>query len=300
MSIDYEKYEEKIPEVEYWYPQAIVYDPIKAGSIDGTDIEPHDNGINRAINSNYKTSYKVKGNPLHTIFVGRLSLDTTEKDLENEFCRYGKMIALRLVRDIITGLSKRYAFIEYETSEMALNTYLRCKSLILKNSKIFVDFECGRLLPGWKPRRLGGGFGGEKQSGQLRFGGRIRNFKPPLNLVEFNNKRICNEESDEVESNTTSPSMHSVNSNSVSVLTTSAPTIISLPLTPPSQPAVVLPLTPPSCSNVFLPLSPPSQSIIVLPLTPPSNSTVTLPLTPPSHSTTSLPLTPPSNSIPHL
>lgn len=65
------------------------------------------------------------------------------------------MLALRLVKDIITGLSKKYAFIEYETSEMALNAYLQCKSVIIKNSEIFVDFECGRLLPGWKPRRLG-------------------------------------------------------------------------------------------------------------------------------------------------
>lgn len=65
------------------------------------------------------------------------------------------MIALRLVKDIVTGLSKRYAFIEYETFEMALNAYIRCRSLLLKNTEIFVDFECGRLLPGWKPRRLG-------------------------------------------------------------------------------------------------------------------------------------------------
>lgn len=65
------------------------------------------------------------------------------------------MIALRLVKDIVTGLSKRYAFIEYETYKMALNAYKRCKSLLLKNTEIFVDFECGRLLPGWKPRRLG-------------------------------------------------------------------------------------------------------------------------------------------------
>jgi len=65
------------------------------------------------------------------------------------------MIALRLVRDLITGLSKRYAFIEYQTFKMALNTYVRCKKLVLKNSEVFVDFECGRLLPGWKPRRLG-------------------------------------------------------------------------------------------------------------------------------------------------
>lgn len=65
------------------------------------------------------------------------------------------MIALRLVKDIITGLSKRYAFIEYETFKMALNAYVLCKKLVLKNSEVFVDFECGRLLPGWKPRRLG-------------------------------------------------------------------------------------------------------------------------------------------------
>jgi len=65
------------------------------------------------------------------------------------------MKALRLVKDLITGLSKRYAFIEYKTFKMALNAYNQCKSLILKNSRIFVDFECGRLLPGWKPRRLG-------------------------------------------------------------------------------------------------------------------------------------------------
>lgn len=82
MTFNYKGNEVKIPEVKCWYPQAIVYDSIKAGSIDGTDIEPHDAGIVRAVNSFYKPSYKAKGNPLHTIFVGRLSLDTTEKDLE--------------------------------------------------------------------------------------------------------------------------------------------------------------------------------------------------------------------------
>ncbi|XP_060856567.1 U11/U12 small nuclear ribonucleoprotein 35 kDa protein-like [Metopolophium dirhodum] len=293
MTFYYKGHEKKIPEIKCWYPKSIVYDVIKAGSIDGTDNEPHDAGIIRALNSNYKTSYKAKGNPLNTIFVGRLSLDTTEKDLENEFCRYGKMIALRLVKDIITGLSKRYAFIEYETFKMALNTYVLCKKLVLKNSEVFVDFECGRLLPGWKPRRLGGGFGGEKQSGQLRFGGRVRSFRPPLNLDDFKRNRSNNYKDKEIRKSITTQSTRNIHSNFVSVSTTPAPSIISLPLTPPSQPAIVLPLTPPSYSNALLPLTPPSQSIIVLPLTPPLNSTVTLPLTPPSHSTTSLPLTPP-------
>jgi len=71
------------------------------------------------------------------------------------FSDFGKIISIRLVRDIVTGLSKRYAFIVYETADMALNAYSHCKSLVLNNFKVFVDFECGRLLPGWKPRRLG-------------------------------------------------------------------------------------------------------------------------------------------------
>lgn len=65
------------------------------------------------------------------------------------------MVGLRLVRDIITGQSKRYAFIEYETFTMALDAYKYGRSLIINNTEIFVDFECGRTLPGWKPRRLG-------------------------------------------------------------------------------------------------------------------------------------------------
>lgn len=71
-----------IPQVKCWYPQTIVYDPIKSGSLDSTDVEPHDAGIARAVKSNYKPGYKACGNPLHTIFVGKLSIDTTEKDLE--------------------------------------------------------------------------------------------------------------------------------------------------------------------------------------------------------------------------
>lgn len=65
------------------------------------------------------------------------------------------MVALRLVRDIVTGRSKQYAFIEYKTSKMALNAYMCCKTLVLNDTEVFVDFECERILPGWKPRRLG-------------------------------------------------------------------------------------------------------------------------------------------------
>ena len=43
-----------------------------------------------------------------------------------------------------------------------------------------VDMEVARTLPGWVPRRLGGGFSGKKESGQLRFGGIDRPFRRPI------------------------------------------------------------------------------------------------------------------------
>lgn len=41
-----------------------------------------------------------------------------------------------------------------------------------------------RTLKGWIPRRLGGGFGGKKESGQLRFGGRSRPFQKPYDIED--------------------------------------------------------------------------------------------------------------------
>ena len=77
---------------------------------------------------------------------------------------------------------------------------------IIDDSEIIVDYNRQQLMPGWIPRRLGqltssslnillcyvilsfwnslilagGGLGGKKESGQLRFGGRERPFRAPL------------------------------------------------------------------------------------------------------------------------
>lgn len=82
MTFPYKECEKKVPKVRCWYPQSIVYDPIQCGSIDGNNTHPHDFGIVKAINACYKPSFKAKGNPINTIFVGRLSLKTTEDDLK--------------------------------------------------------------------------------------------------------------------------------------------------------------------------------------------------------------------------
>ncbi|KAK7788430.1 hypothetical protein R5R35_012844 [Gryllus longicercus] len=156
------------------------YDPLKAGSIDGTDTEPHDHGIERALEAEYFPDRNVKGNPECTLFVAKLSKSTTEKSLKKAFVSFGRIRRCRVVRDIVTGTSKGYGFVEFEDQSSASMAYVRSSKLTVDGNLVFVDFECERLLPGWIPRRLGGGFGGKKESGQLRFGGRARPFKKPL------------------------------------------------------------------------------------------------------------------------
>lgn len=165
-----------------WAPIAKEYDPLKAGSIDGTDEEPHDRAIRRAMLARYMPNKGVSGDPHLTLFVARLSLQTTEDKLKETFSRYGDIQKIHLVRDLVTGFSKGYAFIEYKEERALLKAHRDANKLIIDQREIFVDFELERTLKGWIPRRLGGGFGGKKESGQLRFGGRDRPFRKPINL----------------------------------------------------------------------------------------------------------------------
>lgn len=167
-------------EEDNWSCYAKIYDPIKIGSIDGTDTEPHDKAIIRAINNTYRPNKHVKGRPECTVFVSRLSFNTTKETIQKVFSKYGRIRRFRLVKDIVTGMPKGYAFIEYENESGAEAAYCEAYKITIDGRVIFVDFECERLLKGWKPRRLGGGFGGRKESGQLRFGGRDKPFKKPI------------------------------------------------------------------------------------------------------------------------
>lgn len=105
-------------------------------------------------------------------------MKTNEETLKQKFRKYGKIIRCRIVRDIITGQSKQYGFIEFDSRDCVHDAVKHMKSRI-DDSEIIVDYEHERLMKGWKPRRLGGGFGGRKESGQLRFGGRARPFQKP-------------------------------------------------------------------------------------------------------------------------
>ncbi|RCV12463.1 hypothetical protein SEVIR_2G282200v4 [Setaria viridis] len=167
------------------------YHPIQAGSIDGTDVAPHDNAVLRALICSQAGLYdpfgdpKATGDPYCTVFVGRLSRQTDDDTLREAMSRYGKVKSMRLVRDIVTGASRGYAFVEYETDREMRRAYQDAHHSIIDGSEVIVDYYRQQLMPGWIPRRLGGGLGGRKESGQLRFGGRERPFRAPLQPIPY-------------------------------------------------------------------------------------------------------------------
>ncbi|XP_035687732.1 U11/U12 small nuclear ribonucleoprotein 35 kDa protein-like [Branchiostoma floridae] len=180
-----------------WSPIARVYNPLRAGSIDGTDLDPHDRAVIRAMDAKYRPNKQVKGDPRCTLFVSNLNPKTTEDSLEKVFSKFGDLVRTRLVRDIVTGYSKRYAFIEYVDEKSMWHAHRKAYKMELEQYEVFVDVENSRTLKGWVPRRLGGGLGGSKESGQLRFGGRARPFRKPITVhTEGRMKRLKEEPED--------------------------------------------------------------------------------------------------------
>lgn len=171
--------------MEDWTPYATIYTPLEAGSCDRSHTAPHDRAVLRATKSNYRPNKGIRGDPQKTLFIGRLNMDTTEEKLRSSFEEYGTIKNLRLVRDIVSGYSRGYAFVEFKHQQSAKTAHRLAHKTMIDNCEILVEFEKERVLPGWIPRRFGGGFGGKKEAGQLRFGGRDRPFrKPPEVLLQ--------------------------------------------------------------------------------------------------------------------
>lgn len=153
---------------------------MKAGSIDGTDTEPHDKAISRAMQAHYEPPHGLKSKPERTLFVARFGSKVAKHDLKEVqrqhypflfnrnitvyllihwqiqfFSRYGDVVSVKVIVDIVTGLSQGFGFVEMRNEDEARRAVRRCAEATLKGYQIFVDYECGRTLKGWKPRRLG-------------------------------------------------------------------------------------------------------------------------------------------------
>eukprot|EP01147_Barroeca_monosierra_P011053 gene11052-3122_t len=111
------------------------------------------------------------GDAYKTLFVGRLDYKTTEEDLQREMQGFGKVRQISIVRDQVTGKPRGYAFVEFEHERDMRAAYRYADGVKIHSRRIVVDFERGRTVDGWYPRRLGGGLGG------TRIGGPDQNIK---------------------------------------------------------------------------------------------------------------------------
>ena len=73
--------------------------------------------------SEYYSDASLSSKPECTVFVGRLHPKVTEDDLKIVFKEYGRIKKCNVIRDIVTGGSKQYAFIEYEKESQADRAY---------------------------------------------------------------------------------------------------------------------------------------------------------------------------------
>lgn len=164
------------------------YNPLTAGSIDGTDIVPHDRAIARAMSSFYDPPKEASNLSKYALFVARLPQSLSEEELCQKFASIGKLNSCKLIRDIVTGMSKGYGFIDYVSKNDAINAYEDMMGVHFKGKPILVDWKISNTLPGWIPRRLGGGWGGKKESGQLRFGCRTKKWFKPIFIPTTSSK----------------------------------------------------------------------------------------------------------------
>jgi len=112
--------------------------------------------------------------PYRTLFVSRLSKDTNAKHLKRVFEEYGAIKNLVLIHDTKTGKSRNYAFIEYENIKdfkgthflliLPLDAYKKADGKRIDGKKVLVDYERGRTIEDWRPRRFGGGKGETRKS----------------------------------------------------------------------------------------------------------------------------------------
>lgn len=109
-----------------------------------------------------ETSGDFKGmNCYNTLFIGRLAYEVNEAKLLREMEGYGRVKDVRIIADK-EGKSKGYAFCEFEREDDMKRAYRAHDGVRLEGRHIVVDVERGHTVPGWLPRRLGGGLGGTR------------------------------------------------------------------------------------------------------------------------------------------
>jgi cold-inducible RNA-binding protein len=103
------------------------------------------------------------------LFVGNLSFNTTENDLQAAFAPHGTVVEANLMMDRMSGRSRGFAFVTYATPEEAQKAIEAMNGAQLDNRALTVNIARPKEE---RPRRdFGGGGGGGDRGPRREFGG---------------------------------------------------------------------------------------------------------------------------------
>ena len=101
------------------------------------------------------------------IYVGNLSYEVTEEDLQKAFEGFGQTESVKIIKDNYTGRSKGFGFVEMSDNSEAQSAIEGLNEKELKGRALKVN----TARPRTENRRGSGGFGGGSRSGR-KGGGR--------------------------------------------------------------------------------------------------------------------------------
>ncbi len=105
------------------------------------------------------------------IYVGNLSTDVTEEDLNTLFNEYGKVSSAKVIRDMFSQDSRGFGFVEMPSQAEGQKAIDGLNTHELKGKKIVVNEARERRDSRGGGRRSGGGGGGRDRGrgGQRRY-----------------------------------------------------------------------------------------------------------------------------------
>jgi len=83
----------------------------------------------------------------------------TEKKLKKEFEIYGPVKMVRIIRNKLSEKPRGYAFVEFEHKSDFKTAYKHSDGRKIEGRRVAIDFERGRTVLNWRPRKFGGGLG---------------------------------------------------------------------------------------------------------------------------------------------
>jgi len=99
------------------------------------------------------------------LFVGNLSYQTSENDLQDYFAQAGAVTSVSLMLDKVTGKSRGFAFVEYATPEEAARAVEEFHGRDFQGRALTVNVARPREE---RPPRSGGGPRGGGERGEYR------------------------------------------------------------------------------------------------------------------------------------